>query len=187
MAIRDQGQKYYLKTGEILEANTADTNYLWVGGSPIGVNSASTYVTGDMTYEGLWVKGAASGITYIGVAYRPFADIESNNPLVTWVTAPSILIIELGEDDEGDDDPVRPWDISQTYNVGDLLRPINYTHPTTGVIYSVWTNYRWTNENASDVVSYYAVILRVYGTSAAPTALMIQLVNTLKDTEESTG
>lgn len=181
MAIRNIGQKYYLKTGDILEVNSDDVNYLWVGGGPIGVNEGTGDVTGDMSSEGLWVPAEASGVTYIGVAYHSFVAIDDTNPLMTWVTEPSILILEQGTD-EGEDDAVRPWYHGNTYHVGDLLRPRNYTHPVTGVIYSSWTNDAWTTEAASSVIPYYAVILQVYGTAAAPTALKIQLTNRFKQT-----
>ena len=160
--IDNQGMRVLLKIGstEGLEGNTNATNYFYVGGSPIALSSGG-YVTGEV--------GANGQGNYIGMAYHPWSRLTTQNPIQTMVLGDAFVTLV-----KGDDEIIPPWEPGLTYTVGEALRPIEYTEPTTGKIYSVWTNRAYTG---SATTPYRARIMKIdNGTvqsSSSPTYITI--------------
>jgi len=168
--------KYAIKLGEF-EVPSSITRY-WVGGSPIAPSSG----TFDESYLGSydWLKetsisleGAADKGAVIGIAMERYSG--STEPFVqttgiTLLGFPCIVTLYKS----GDDD-TAPFDTSQTYSVGDLLRPTTVT--ANSLTYSVWTKAVYESEGTGGTYTYdvyYGTVIAVKtGATAANQILVV--------------
>lgn len=160
MAIRREA-KYVMNLGTFEVPDSITTHF--VGGSPITIASGSfTYGekgTNDWLVEMSNSVQGADAFETIGIAW--FGETGPNEQFlpkdhVTLLGFPLFVVLykEAYE-------PTAPFDATQTYNVGDLLRP--KTVSVSGNNYAVWTNEAYP---VTGINTYYGKVLSVEGTGA---------------------
>lgn len=156
MAI-NRTMNYVLKHGELTADVANVASYLYVGGSPVTIDSnglVSAYITHEADYA--------------AVAYHSLTDDDAQEDLGTIIFAPAIVTLEA------EDDGTTPWetDGSPTYAIGDLLRPTNSSGTPA---YAQWTNEAYSAGAANDHNVYFAKVIGLEGSGASPTSLTILL------------
>ena len=164
MAI-DRTQKFFWRDGGEHVADPS-TTYLWVGGAPLKMTAGAdekAMVTSNMTQAqfygvALLRKGEQLG-SGLGTA--------SGVPVTVLKGPGSIRLVKETLD------AYAPWAANITFAVGDLLRPV--ANALTGGTYSQWTNAAFTSEQLNCMYVYPAMVRKIDGSGANPTALEIDL------------
>jgi len=150
---------------------TNKASYMYVGGSPITIDS-----NGKVS-PNLGATQKAQETSFVAVAWHNLDYDDAMGDKATIIFPPAILWISKGTDtlemsgtsySDGD----APFKSGVTYAVGDLLRP---TLTTGTPAYAQWTNEAYNSEQSNVVYPYPAKILEIDGSASSPTALKIIL------------